>query len=89
MNESLLTLTNESEPYVTTDGQSASLFFSKAPFWGLRPDLYSCQTVEVLLILGALSVERTGLSFTTAAGTRQRSHSRVQISWNSRLYFTV
>jgi hypothetical protein len=30
--------------YVTTDGQSASLSWNKAPIWGLRPDLYYCQT---------------------------------------------
>jgi hypothetical protein len=28
------------EFYVTTDGQPASLSWSKAPIWGLRPDLY-------------------------------------------------
>jgi hypothetical protein len=28
-------LTNESESYVTTDGQPASLSWNKAPFWGL------------------------------------------------------
>jgi hypothetical protein len=38
---------------------------------------------------GALSDERTGLSFTVAAGVRQRSHSRVRVSWDSRPYFTV
>jgi hypothetical protein len=38
---------------------------------------------------GALSDERTGLSFTTAAGPRQRSHSRVLLPWDSRPYFTV
>jgi hypothetical protein len=32
-----------------------------------------------LLTWGALSDERTSLSFTTAAGSRQRSHSRVRI----------
>jgi hypothetical protein len=37
---------------------------------------------------GALSNERTGLSFTIAAGPRQRSHSRVRIPWDSRPYFT-
>jgi hypothetical protein len=57
-----------SESYVTTDGQPASLSWNKAPFWGLRPDLYYCLTVAGLLILGALSDERTGLSFTIAAG---------------------
>jgi hypothetical protein len=38
---------------------------------------------------GALSDERTGRSFTTAAGTRQRSRSRVRIPWDSCQYFTV
>jgi hypothetical protein len=38
---------------------------------------------------GALSDERTGLSFTIAAGPRQRSHSRVRVSWDSGPYFTV
>jgi hypothetical protein len=30
-----------------------------------------------------------GLSFTIAAGPRQRSHSRVRVPWDSRPYFTV
>jgi hypothetical protein len=37
----------------------------------------------------ALSNERTGLSFTIAAGHRQRSHSQVQVPWDSCPYFTV
>jgi hypothetical protein len=45
----------------------------QAPIWGLRPDFYYCQTVADLLLWGALSDERTGLSFTIAAGLRQRS----------------
>jgi hypothetical protein len=73
----------ESESYVTTDGQSASQSWNKAPIWGLRPDFYYCQTVAGLLMWGALSDERTGLSFTIAAGPRQRSHSRVRVLWNS------
>jgi hypothetical protein len=64
------------ESYVTTDGQSASLSWKKAPIWGLRPDFYRCLTVAGLLMGGALSDETTGLSFTIAAGPRQRSHSR-------------
>jgi hypothetical protein len=79
----------ESESYVTTDGQSARLSWNKAPIWGLRPDFYYCQTVTVLLMWGAVSDERTGLSFTTAAGPRQHSHSRVRVPWDSRPYFTV
>jgi hypothetical protein len=46
---------SESESYVTTVGQPASLSWNKAPFWGLRPDLYYCLTVAGLLIWGALS----------------------------------
>jgi hypothetical protein len=57
----------ESESYVTTDGQPASLSWNKAPIWGLRPDFYYCQTVAGLLMWGALSDERTGLS---SRGTR-------------------
>jgi hypothetical protein len=68
----------ESESYVTIDGQPASLSWNKAPFWGLRPDLYYCLTVAGLLIWCALSDERTDLSFTIAAGP--------QDSWP---YFTV
>jgi hypothetical protein len=30
----------ESESYVTTDVQPASLSWNKAPIWGYRPDLY-------------------------------------------------
>jgi hypothetical protein len=67
---------SESESYITTDGQLASLSWNKSPIWGLRPDFYYCQTVARLLICGALSDVRTGLSFTIAAGPRQRSHSR-------------
>jgi hypothetical protein len=37
---------------------------------------------------GALSNKRTGLTFTIAAGPRRRSHSRVQVPWDSWPYFT-
>jgi hypothetical protein len=80
---------SESEPYVTTDSQSASLSWNEAPIWGLRPDLYYFQTGSGLLMWGALSDERTGLSFTIAADARQRSHSRVRVPWDSRPYFTI
>jgi hypothetical protein len=62
-----------------TDGQPASLSWKKALIWGLRPDFYYCQTVAGLLMWGALSEKWTGLSFTIAAGPRQRSHSRVRV----------
>jgi hypothetical protein len=53
-------LWTQSESYVTTDGQSASLSWNKAPIWGWRADFYYCLTVAGLLIWGALSNERTG-----------------------------
>jgi hypothetical protein len=77
------------ELYVTTDGQSASLSWNKAPIWGLGPDLNYCQTGGGLLIWGALSDKRTVLSFIIAADPRQRSHSRVRVPWDSRPYFPI
>jgi hypothetical protein len=60
----------KSQSYVTTDGQQASLSWNKAPIWGLRPDLDYFLTFEGVLIWGALSHERTGLSFAIATGPR-------------------
>jgi hypothetical protein len=41
------------QSYVTTDCQSASLSWNKAPIWGLRPDNYYCRTVASLLMKGS------------------------------------
>jgi hypothetical protein len=38
-----LNWTVESQSYITTDGQSASLSWNKALVWGLRPDFHYCQ----------------------------------------------
>jgi hypothetical protein len=46
-------------------------------------------TVTGLFLWGALSDERSGLSFVYAAGLCQRSLSRVRVPWDSRPYFTV
>jgi hypothetical protein len=59
---------SQSQSYVTTDGQLASLSWNKAPTWGVRPDLDYCLTVAGLLVWGALSDERTGLPFAIATG---------------------
>jgi hypothetical protein len=48
---------SESESYVTTDGQPASLSWNKAPIWGLRPDLCYCLKVAVCWF-GAPSLTR-------------------------------
>jgi hypothetical protein len=82
-------LSVQSQSYVTTDGQSASVSWNKASIWGLQPDFYYCQTVAALLMCGALSDERTGLSFTISAGPRQRGHSQARVPWDSLPYFTV
>jgi hypothetical protein len=72
-----------------TYGQSASLSWCQAPIWGPRPDSYYCQTVAGLLMCGALSDKRTGLSFTIAAGTHQHGHSRVSVPRDSWPYFPI
>jgi hypothetical protein len=72
-----------SQSHVTTDGQSASLSWNKAPIWDLRPGFYYCQTVAGLLMWGALFHERTGLSFTIAPGPCQCRHFRVRLPWDS------
>jgi hypothetical protein len=46
------------DSYVTTDGQSASLSWNKAPVWGLRPDFCYCQTVADVLMWDTLSLMR-------------------------------
>jgi hypothetical protein len=38
------------------------------------------------LMWGAFSDERTGLSFTFAAGPRQRRHFCVRVPWNAVIY---
>jgi hypothetical protein len=50
---------------------------------GLRPNFYYCQTVAGLLIWGAVSDERTSLSFTIVAGSRHHSDSRVRVTGDS------
>jgi hypothetical protein len=57
--------------------------------WRSVSDIYYCLTVTVFFMWDALSDERTGRSFVYAAGSCQRSLSRVQVPWYSRPYFTV
>jgi hypothetical protein len=42
----------------------------------------TCVTVTVLFLWGALSDQRSGLSFVCAAGPCQRSLSRVRVPWD-------
>jgi hypothetical protein len=83
-------INSESESYVTTDGQSARLSWNKAPIWGLRQDLDYCQTVAGLLLWGALSDERTGLSFVIDTDPRQRSLSWVWVPlWLATIFYCL
>jgi hypothetical protein len=71
------------------DWRSVGLsLLASSPMWGSKPDFCYCKTVAGLLMWGALSNERTGLSF-KIAGPRQRSHSRVGVPHVSWPYFTV
>jgi hypothetical protein len=75
----------KSQSYVATDGQSVSLSWCQAPIWGPRQNFYYCQTVAGLLMWGALSNERTGLSFAIAV----RIHSQVRFPRDSWPHFIV
>jgi hypothetical protein len=81
---------SESESHFTTDGQSPSLSWHKAPIWGFRPDIYYCLTVTVLfLFCGRPLWREDGSVFVHAASPYQRSLSRVRDPWYSRPYITV
>jgi hypothetical protein len=81
---------SQSQSHIATDGQSVSKSWCRAPS-GTHDQIFSyCYlTVTVFFLWGALSDERTGLSFVYAAGSFQRSLSRVWVPWDSRPYFTV
>jgi hypothetical protein len=53
-----------------------------------KVELLELSSIAVLLMWGALSDERMGLSFTAAASPRQRSHSRVRNPSDLRPYRT-
>jgi hypothetical protein len=72
------------QSHIATDGQSISKSWCRAP-----PDICCSLTVTVLFLWGALSDERTGLSFLYAAGLCQPSLSRVRVPWDSWPYFIV
>jgi hypothetical protein len=50
LSEESLTTESESESYITTDDQSASLSWNKAPIWGLRPDIYLSLTITAMFL---------------------------------------
>jgi hypothetical protein len=78
----------ESESYVTTEGQSASRSWNKAPIWGLRRSLLlsgSCVLVDV-----GRSLWREDWSvFYNCCWSSPGSHFRVRVPWESWTYFTL
>jgi hypothetical protein len=72
--------------YRQSVGQS---ILASSPIWCTRPDFCYCQIFSGLMMLGALSDERTCLSFTSAAGPRQRSHFRVRVPRDSWPHFNL
>jgi hypothetical protein len=81
LNQKLFLAQSQTESYVTTDGKSASLSRNKAHIWGLRPDISYCLRVAGLLMWGALSDEKTGLSFARVTGSSNVCCQYVQFTF--------
>jgi hypothetical protein len=79
----------EGQSYVTTDGQPPVCLRTKHTFEAYDQIFITCVTVTVLFLWGALSDERSGLSFVCTAGPCQRCLSRVWVPWELRSYFPV
>jgi hypothetical protein len=78
-----------SQSYFTTGGlPPISSSWLQAP-WDSRPVFFSAEHLLSQCLCNILSDEWMGLSFTTAAGPRQRSHSQVRVPRDSWPYFTV
>jgi hypothetical protein len=75
------TLNCQSQSHMATDGQSVSKSWCRTDL-GLMTRYYSL-TITVLFLWGALSDDRTSLSFVYAAGPRQCSLPLVRVPWPS------
>jgi hypothetical protein len=62
---------------------------TKHPFGAYDQIFITCVTVTILFLWGALSDERSVLSFVCTAGPCQRNLSRIQVPWDLRPYFTI
>jgi hypothetical protein len=67
---------------------SRPLCLAVKPYLGLKTKLL-LMSVAGLYMCSALSDQRTGLSFTVAAGPRQRSHSSVRVTQEYWPYFAI
>jgi hypothetical protein len=70
------------QSHIATGRHSVSKSWCRAPS-GTHDQIFSYYylTVTVLFLWGVFSDERTGLSFVYAAGSSQRSLSRVRVPW--------
>jgi hypothetical protein len=84
-----LTYSHLSLRHITTDGQSVSKSWYRAPSGAHEQIFITVWQLRSCFCGGALSDERTGLSFLHSAGPCQRSLSRVRVPRDSRPYFTV
>jgi hypothetical protein len=76
--------------YFTTSGLLPIISSLRQTPWDSRPViLFSNRTLAVIVLCNVLSDEKICLSFTIAAGPRQRSHPHVRVSQDSWPYFTV
>jgi hypothetical protein len=83
----LRALGSGSRSYFTTDSQSVSMSWYRAPLWDLRPDIISCRNVVVrnlrYCICGAPSLTRGRVC------NLQCNYSMVRVTHNPKPYFTV
>jgi hypothetical protein len=81
---------SQSHSYFTTGGlPPISSSWRRAP-WYSRPDFFlSIEHLRSYSLYNIFSDDRMGLSFTIAAGPRQRIHSQIRVPWDSKPYFTV
>jgi hypothetical protein len=80
---------SQSQSHIATDGQSISKSWCRAPSGDHDQIFITYFDSYGLALWGALSDERTGLSFLYAAGPHQCSLSRLRFPWDSWQYFTV
>jgi hypothetical protein len=71
----------KSRSHVTTHSQSVSQYVKvSSPLWDLWPDITFCPKVAVLSLWGALSDERSGLSFSVCS-TLSVFTSSINVTW--------
>jgi hypothetical protein len=80
---------SQSQSHIATDGQSVSKSWCQAPSGAHDQIFITRWQLRSFFLWGALSDERTGLSFVYTAGLCQRSLSLFRVPWYSRPYFTV